>query len=127
MKVLIDTHTLLWFVNGDTRVSLNARDLIMCPKAQSYISIASYWEISIKSSLGKIDLGMTLETFIQRRMDEGFLLLAIEPKHITHLTTLPFHHRDPFDRLLISQAMVENMTLCTHDAHFSHYPIKTAW
>ncbi len=125
MKILIDTHTLLWFVSGDTRMSLKSRNLIESRETESFISIASYWEISIKMSLGKLQLDMTLDTFIQRRLKEGFQSLPIGHNHITTLTTLPFHHRDPFDRLIISQAMVENMAICTNDGYFSRYPVNT--
>jgi PIN domain nuclease of toxin-antitoxin system len=127
VNILLDTHALLWFVGGDSRLSNKARRAIENPAHQSFISMVSCWEMAVKISLNKLDLGETLESFIDQRLDEGFQILPIELHHMTPLITLPFHHRDPFDRLLICQAVMEKMPVCTSDPHFSSYSASLLW
>ena len=127
MNLLVDTHAMLWFVAGDERLSLNARKAIENPDTINYISIASWWEIAIKCSLGKLRIDRALEDFMSERVDEGFRVLSIETQHLPALSTLPFHHRDPFDRLMICQAMAESMTICTGDGHFVDYDVELVW
>ena len=127
MNLLIDTHAMLWFVAGDDRLSQKARAAIENRDTTNYLSIASWWEIAIKCSLGKLKIDIPLEAFISERVDEGFRVLPIETQHLPGLTSLPFHHRDPFDRLIISQAMSEEMTVCTSDSHFASYDIRVLW
>ena len=127
MNLLVDTHAMLWFVAGDARMSRKARKAIESRDTVNYVSIASWWEIAIKCSLGKLKIDTPLETFISERVDEGFRVLGIETRHLTGLADLPFHHRDPFDRLLISQAMSENMPVCTSDSRFAEYEIRVVW
>ena len=103
MRLLLDTHTFLWFVLGDGRLSAKARAAIEDPSNEKLLSPASYWEIAIKISLGKYTLSKPYEEFMGKEIGEnGFVVLSIEPKHTAVLTTLPFHHRDPFDRLIIA-------------------------
>jgi len=127
VNILLDTHALLWFVGGDSRLSGKARRAIENSAHQSFISMASCWEMAVKISLKKLDLGETLETFIDQRLDEGFQILPVEINHITPLVTLPFHHRDPFDRILICQAVMEKMPICTSDPNFSSYSASLLW
>ena len=128
MRVLLDTHAFLWFVLGDPQLSSNARHHIEDPDNEKLVSPASYWEIAIKISLRKYTLSQPYEAFMQRGLkDNGFIILAIEPKHTAALTSLPFHHRDPFDRLIIAQAMVEQMPVISGDAAFAAYPVTCIW
>jgi len=127
VNLLIDTRAMLWFVAGDDRLSQKAREAIESTDAISYVSIASWWEIAVKCSLGKLKIAPPLEDFISERVDEGFRVLAIETGHLPKLTSLPFHHRDPFDRLIISQAISEDMAVCTSDTHFTRYGVRVVW
>jgi len=127
MNLLVDTHAMLWFAAGDDRLSSMARSAIEDAGTLSYISIASCWEMAIKCSLEKLQLEIPLKSFIDERVDEGFRILPIETQHLPELTTLPFHHRDPFDRLIICQAMAEDMPICTGDSHFSKYAVTIVW
>lgn len=108
MRLLLDTHTFLWFVLGDNRCSATARMLIEDEANQKWISPASHWEIAIKIGMGKYTLPITFQEFVERSVaDNGFLILPIEPKHTALLTSMSQHHRDPFDRLMIAQATAE--------------------
>ena len=128
MKLLLDTHTFLWFVLGDSRLSTQARAAIEDQNNVKLLSPASHWEIAIKISLGKYTLSKPYEEFMDQGINEnGFVVLPIETKYTAILTTLPFHHRDPFDRLLIAQAMVEEATVVSSDAAFDAYPIARLW
>lgn len=127
MNLLVDTHTMLWFAAGDARLSLKAREAIERPDNISYVSIASWWEIAIKCSLNKLRLDIPLEDFIAERVDEGFRVLPIDTQHLPVLAKLPFHHHDPFDRLIICQAMAENMAICTGDSDFTAYDVRRIW
>jgi PIN domain nuclease of toxin-antitoxin system len=128
MKLLLDTHTFLWFVLGDSRCSTNARSLIEDEANEKWLSPASHWEIAIKIGLGKYSLPIPFDEFIERAVDDnGFLMLSIEPKDTALLTTMPHHHRDPFDRLLIAQAIVEHLTIVSADRAFDAYPITRLW
>jgi PIN domain nuclease of toxin-antitoxin system len=127
VNLLVDTHAMLWFVVGDDRLSPTARAAIESPETTSYISVASWWEVAIKCSLNKLRIDHPLEEFMTHRVDEGFRVLSIDTQHLPALATLPFHHRDPFDRLIISQAMSESMPICTSDNHFSSYDVQLVW
>lgn len=128
MRVLLDTHTFLWFVLGDTRISLPARELIEDVSNEKLISPALYWELAIKISIGKYVLNEPYDSFLKRGIQQnGFLILPIEVQHTSALTTLPFHHRDPFDRLMIAQALVEQIPVISVDAAFDDYPVTRLW
>ena len=128
MRVLLDTHAFLWFVLGDVKLSSNARGHIEDPGNEKLVSPASYWEIAIKISLNKYTLSQPYETFMQKGIAEnGFTILPIELQHTVALTTLPFHHRDPFDRLIIAQALVEQIPVISGDAAFAEYPVTCIW
>ncbi|MBI1765873.1 MAG: type II toxin-antitoxin system VapC family toxin [Acidobacteria bacterium] len=128
MNLLLDTHTLLWFALGNAQLSATARQLIEDPANTKFVSPASYWEIAIKISIGKYVLHQPYETFFDRAIRQnGFLILPIELRHTAALTNLPYHHRDPFDRLLVAQAMVEGLSLVSIDAVLDAYPIQRLW
>lgn len=128
MRLLLDTHTFLWFLLDDPQLSTQAKAFIIDADNAIEISPASYWEIAIKISLGKYELPEPYGVFIEREIaTNDFRILPIEPKHTAALTTLPHHHRDPFDRLLIVQAMVEDIPILSADAAFDLYPIIRLW
>ncbi|MFN3650987.1 MAG: type II toxin-antitoxin system VapC family toxin [Armatimonadota bacterium] len=128
MRLLLDTHALLWFALGDGRLSAVARQQIAAPDNQVLVSPASYWEIAIKISLGKYVLNEPYRAFMYEAIQgNGFEILPILPEHTGVLTTLPFHHRDPFDRLLIGQAIAELVPLVSGDASLDRYPVTRIW
>jgi PIN domain nuclease of toxin-antitoxin system len=128
VKLLLDTHAFLWFIAGSERLSAIARELIEDSANQPLLSAASLWEMAIKLSLGRLQLGRPFENLIPEQMRlNGIQLLGIELEHVTPVTTLPFHHRDPFDRLLVAQAMVEQMPIVSADPAFDAYPIERLW
>lgn len=128
MKILLDTHTLLWFYLGDPQLSATARNLIDDPANTKLISPASYWELAIKISLGNYVLTESYDDFIQHAiLDNGFLVLPVEPRHTGALITLPHHHKDPFDRLLVAQALVEGIPLVSVDPDLDKYLITRLW
>lgn len=128
MNLLLDTHTFLWFVLNVPRLSLKAKELIAEPANNILISPASYWEIAIKVSLKKLDLQAPYEDFMKRGIEGNeFEVLPIQPPHTAVLVTLPYHHRDPFDRLLVAQAMVEQIPIVSGDPQLDKYPITRLW
>jgi PIN domain nuclease of toxin-antitoxin system len=128
LKLLLDTHTLLWFALMDPQLSGPATTLIMDPGNDKLVSPASYWEIAIKISVKNYALSKPYEVFMEDAIDKnGFGYLHIEPKHTAALTTLPFHQKDPFDRLLIAQAIVESIPIISGDAVLDSYPITRLW
>jgi PIN domain nuclease of toxin-antitoxin system len=128
MRLLLDTHSFLWFIGGSERISEKARALIEDASNRSFISIASLWEMAIKLSIGKLSLAQPLDVLIPKQMWlNGFDLLEIEINHLETVADLPFHHRDPFDRLLIAQAMVEHMPIVSADVEFDAYPVERLW
>jgi PIN domain nuclease of toxin-antitoxin system len=128
MRLLLDSHTFLWFVLNDPQLSGVALNLIHDPANDILISPASYWEIAIKVRLGKVNLNASYDDFMQRGIaGNDFEILPIEPRHTSLLTTLPLHHRDPFDRLLIVQAMIEAIPIVSIDATFDSYGVQRLW
>ncbi len=128
MNLILDTHTFLWFICGSDRLSATARSLIDDPANQPFLSVASLWEMAIKLSIGKLNLARPFEDLIPEQMQlNGVQLLSIELAHIAPVTNLPFHHRDPFDRLLISQAVVERMPIVSGDPSFDGYQVTRLW
>ncbi len=125
MNLLLDTHTFIWFINGDKQLSVAARKRIENPKNKNFISIASIWEIAIKVSIGKLQLNSPFPKMSEKIKDNGFELLPIAFEHIEIVTMLPFHHRDPFDRIIIAQAMKQKMTIITKDGDFKKYKVRT--
>jgi PIN domain nuclease of toxin-antitoxin system len=128
MKLLLDTHTFLWFIMGNSNLSANARVLIEDQANKKFLSVASLWEIAIKISIGKLGLSAPFDTLIQQQLSvNGFELLNLEVLHAAALINLPFHHRDPFDRLLIAQSMVEQMQILSIDSAFDAYQTTRLW
>ena len=128
MKLLLDTHTLLWFIAGNTNLSASARSLIEDASNEKFVSIASVWETAIKISIGKMSLSTPFDVLFPHQLEiNGFELLPVKIEHTSVVATLPFHHRDPFDRLLIAQAIEEKMTLVSVDEIFDDYSVKRLW
>ena len=128
MKVLLDTNAFLWLITDDDRLSENARQTFLNPENSLFFSAASLWEICIKKSLGKISLKDGWFQTIQEEMEINTIQwLPIEMTHCAEVTELPFHHRDPFDRMLIAQAIMEEMKLMSRDSRLSKYPIELIW
>ena len=124
MRLLLDTHTFLWFLLDDLRLSTTARELIDDSANDIEVSPATYWEIAIKIGLGKYELPEPYDVFIEREIaTNDFRILPIEPKHTAVLILLPYYHRDPFDRLLIAQAMAEDIPIVSVDLAFDAYPV----
>lgn len=128
MRVLIDTSVFLWWDALADKLSERVFDVLNDDKTSVYLSHISIWEMQIKHQLGKLNLRLPLEQLIQEQMTENNILLqSLMESHIYGLTQLPHHHRDPFDRLLISQAITENLTLVTSDLHILKYEVNTLW
>lgn len=128
MNILLDTHAYLWFIGGNERLSNVARSAIEDAGNLKLISVASLWEITIKHSLGKLQLKTDLRKVVSEHIsDNGFDLLSVETAHLLALSTLPMHHRDPFDRLLIAQALSGKLTICSADKAFSNYDVELVW
>lgn len=128
MKLLLDTHTFLWFIGGSLNLSETARDLIEDWGNQRFLSIASLWEMPIKVSIGKLELDMTLTKLVNQEIyGNAIELLEIRPEHLDELSKLSFYHKDPFDRLIISQSLVENSPVVTRDSIFGSYPVQLLW
>ena len=128
MTLLLDTHAFLWFWWDDPRLSAPARQAICDPSNRKLISPASSWEIAIKVSLKKLDLGAPYRGFIHQHMlRNNFELIGITDEHLAVVAELPFHHRDPFDRLLAAQAIAEGMALVSADGQFDAYPVRRLW
>lgn len=127
-RLLLDTHVFLWWVDDAPELTGAARRAIGDPGNECFLSLASCWEMAIKSSLGKLRLARPVERFVSEQLAaNGFSLLNIELRHAARIEKLPFLHRDPFDRLLIAQAMTEKLTMVTADSVFSEYGIKLLW
>jgi PIN domain nuclease of toxin-antitoxin system len=128
VKLLLDTHAFLWFILDDPQLSVKADALISDPNNEIEISPASYWEIAIKVSIGKYSLPEPYEVFINREIaTNDFRILHIVPKHTAVVSMMPFHHKDPFDRLLVAQAKVEGLAIISADAALDAYGITRLW
>ena len=127
MNYLLDTHSFLWFINGDRELSENARMAIEKDGALNYVSIASLWEIAIKISLGKLISKIPFAEIETQISNNSFLVLPVSFNDTLVLSTLPFYHRDPFDRMLIAQGITNDLTVITRDTHFNNYKVKTVW
>lgn len=128
MRLLLDTHALFWYIEDDPRLGATARSLIQDSANEVLISPASFWEIAIKISIGKWRLNRPFEEFIDIGLTQyGFHILPILPAHTARLIDLPFHHKDPFDRLLVAQALVEGCTIISNDAVLDGYGVDRFW
>lgn len=127
MANLLDTHTFIWFVEGDFQLSQSARQAIEKKGAENYVSVASLWEIAIKISLGKLELKTPFSRILEVIVKNGFKLLPISFEDTLTLSTLPFHHRDPFDRIIISQCISQSIVALSKDQSFEKYDITIIW
>ena len=128
MRLLLDTHAFLWFIAGDSKLSATARAAIEDPGNEKLVSAGSLWEIAIKISLGKLTLAEPFGVIIPRELARnGFAILPIQPTHADRISRMPFHHRDPFDRLLIAQAQEESLELVSLDPQFDAYGVRRIW
>ena len=127
MKLLLDTHAFLWFIEDNPRLSVQAKALLESD-VELLISTASLWEIAIKTSIGKLTLAQPFEVFIPKQLEMNLItILPVELAHLAIVSALPFYHRDPFDRLLIAQARAEQLPLVSVDAAFDAYAINRIW
>jgi Uncharacterized protein conserved in bacteria len=127
MRILLDTHVLIWFLSKKSALSDETRALIIDPSNKKFLSIATIWEMAIKDSLGKLKLPLTVREIITEFQNAEGSILAITPEHALATRNLPWHHRDPFDRMLIAQALYEDLTLVTHDSMFADYQVPRIW
>lgn len=128
MKLLLDTHAFLWFIMGSQNLSADARALIEDAANEKFLSVASLWEMAIKLSIGKLTLSAPFDVLFPEQLTlNGVNLLGIKVEHAAAVAALPFHHRDPFDRLLIAQAMAEKMSIVSIDAAFDAYSVTRLW
>ena len=128
MNVLLDTHAFLWWVVDDSQLSTTAKAIIVEPTNTIYLSVVSAWEIIIKERTGKLSLPESPETYIPSRLTANrFVTLPVEMPHVLKVASLPDHHRDPFDRLLIAQSQVENLSLLTVDHLIGQYSVDIIW
>lgn len=127
MSYLADTHALIWGLREPERLSAKARSLMESADEPVYFSVASVWEIAIKLSLGKLKIDATVREFVQAQVRNGFQLLPIEVNHVARVAELPRKHGDPFDRLLIAQALESGLEIITADPVFDRYPVGTIW
>ena len=128
MKLLLDAHALLWFCDGNAALSASARAAIEDPVNEKHVSRVTAWEVAIKVSLGKLKLAVPYDDLFPVAVaSNGFQVLPLDFQHFRELLALPFHHRDPFDRLLIAQAVTERMTLVSCEPHFPAYQVPLLW
>ena len=128
MRLLLDTHAALWWINDDKRLSAAARRAIARPDSVRLFSLASAWEITIKSSLGKLRLPLSAGKFLEEHLPVNRIeLLPITFGELTRVEVLPFHHRDPFDRMIAAQALERDLTLVSIDSVFERYGLKRVW
>ena len=128
MNLLLDTHAFLWFIDGIAKLSPHARELIEDQANAKVVSAASLWEMAIKISLGRLRLAKPFEELIPRQMElNGFGLLPFRISHIARVIPLPFHHRDPFDRIIVAQCLAEGLSLVSLDPAFDKYSVRRLW
>lgn len=126
-KNLLDTHTFIWFINGDKQLSSVASATIEKEDAINLISIASIWEMAIKISLKKLELKAPFTEINKQIVENGFILLPVQIEDSLVVANLPFHHRDPFDRVLIAQAIQNDLVILSKDGNFGSYEVKVVW
>ncbi|MBU1718203.1 MAG: type II toxin-antitoxin system VapC family toxin [Bacteroidetes bacterium] len=127
MDLLLDTHALIWFLNGDENLSKKVREEIENPKNNKFVSVASIWELAIKISLNKFQYPKGLPYFLQLIEDNGFDILPLTFEHAIVVSGLEFIHRDPFDRLLVAQTISDKLVLATKDEAIKKYKVTTIW
>jgi PIN domain nuclease of toxin-antitoxin system len=128
VRLLLDTHAFLWWVEGAPALGRRARAEVSNPDNEVFFSIASCWELAIKLSLGKLRLTQSLDRFIPEQLTRnGFVLLGVEFRHVAGVADLPFHHHDPFDRVLAAQALLDELAIVSADRVFRKYGVTVVW
>lgn len=127
MAYLLDTHALLWFLSGNPNLPESIKNLIEDRDQQISVSLVSFWEMAIKLQIGKLKLPESIEDLLVKTQQEHIEIVQLKPQHILTLQTLPLHHRDPFDRILLAQCQSESLTLISKDGQFNAYQIPTIW
>lgn len=127
-RYLLDTHTFVWMASAPERLGEAARERIESPASELLLSVASVWEMAIKSSLGKLDLPAALPAFLEEQLaSTRTRILDVRSEHAVRVEDLPWHHRDPFDRLLVAQARFETLPLLSRDSAFDAYSVERIW
>lgn len=124
MRLLIDTHILIYFLEGNSSLADSHRQIIVDSENEVLLSVASLWEMAIKISIGKLSLSQPLKDVIKQIKAEDFEILPISPEHTLQVSTLPFHHHDPFDRIIIAQCQIEKLPIISNDIVFSDYSVE---
>lgn len=128
MEILLDTQVFLWLCIDSSSLSSKAKKLFLAKENDFYLSIASIWEMAIKVSIGKLKLPQSVNGFVLNQLQQNSIsILNIEFRHVASIENFPFHHRDPFDRLLISQALEEKIPILSSDTIFDSYQVKRLW
>jgi len=128
MKLLLDTHTFIWFIKGNLNLSNTARNLIEDEGNQRFLSIASLWKMAIKVSMNKLTLQAPFTNLVMQQVyGNAIEVLEIRSEHLDVLAKMPFHHKDPFDRLIIAQSIAENIAVISKDSEFGGYPMTLLW
>ncbi len=127
-RALLDTHTFLWWITDNPQLSSRVREIISDGNNELFLSAASGWEIAIKAQLGRLQLPDNLEHFISEQLTINAIYgLPVQMSHALHVSVLPNHHQDPFDRILVAQAQLENLAILTADPQIARYPVKVVW
>jgi len=127
VNILLDTNAFIWFSEDDKKLSDKGRVMIEEENNIIFVSVATFWEIAIKKSIGKLEMTLPINELYRKAIDNGFEILSILFEHIQQIETLPYYHKDPFDRIIISQSIVEDMTVVTSDDIFRKYNVKRVW
>jgi PIN domain nuclease of toxin-antitoxin system len=128
VRLLLDTHAFLWWITDDPHLSDRARALIGGGENEVFLSAASAWELAVKAALRRVELAQPLDRFVPDQLERnGFQALPVSVRHALALPALPPLHRDPFDRMLVAQALTEEMTLVSADREIWRYPVPVAW
>ncbi|MBD2753628.1 type II toxin-antitoxin system VapC family toxin [Spirosoma validum] len=128
MNLLLDTHTLIWYLEGNLQLSQTCQNLIENPSNTNFVSIASFWEIAIKLSIsGKLELSQPFDQLNRIVWENNITTLPIRFEHTALVRSLPFYHKDPFDRIIIAQSILDDMAVLSRDGHFDAYSIRRFW
>jgi PIN domain nuclease of toxin-antitoxin system len=128
VKFIADTSSFLWFITDSERLSPKAKQILESSESARFLSLASVWEISIKASIGKLTFTIPIEEFLpQQLLLNQFSLLPISLAHTLRVTKLPFHHRDPFDRLIVAQSLIEGIPILSSDVALDAYGVERLW
>ncbi len=126
-RFLLDTHALIWFFENDAKLPADVKILIENPENEVFVSIASFWEIAIKKGLAKLSIQKSVDEMFGECANQDIRVLAISRKEIVHVETLPYHHGDPFDRIIVATSFVQNLEIISVDSVFDDYLVKRVW